>query len=524
MFTSLIIKARQRLLTLSGVDFTCICLPVTSMYLQRLYQQSDVFSMALADYTGQLTSHPPSHKLLNANIHLISRPKRSDQPLQALTVFTDGSGKSHKSVILWWDDQHGRWDSDIETVPGSPQIVELAAVVRVFRRWSIPLNLITDSAYVAGIVERAETSVLRDISHSELFVLLQELIFLLDSRPHPYFVMHVRSHTSLPGFIAEGNRRADMLTLPVQVLPDHIAQAKLSHSFFHQNAGGLKQQFGLTSQQASNIIAVCPDCQRHSFPSRAGGVNPGGLQSLQLWQTDLTHYPEFGKLKYVHSSIDTFSGASFSSCHTGEKARDVRKHLMRAFATLGIPSQIKTDNGPAYVSTATETSLDSWGVIHTTGIPHSPTGQSLIERSHQSLKRLLQQQKGGVGAATPEERLQKALYVFNFLNCSLLDNNPPIVRHFSANTSFETRVKAPVLVRDPETGKIMGPYPLVTWGRGYACVSTDKGPRWIPAKNVCLFRESLPRAPDEPSGDSAQPPDHPPEQLPDLLEGTYGAS
>ena len=188
-----------------------------------------------------------------------------------------------------------------------------------------------------------------------------------------------------------------MLTLPVQVLPDRIAQAKLSHSFFHQNAGGLKRQFGLTSQQASNIIAVCPDCQRHSFPSIAGGVNPRGLQSLQLWQTDVTHYPEFGKLKYVHSSIDTFSGALFSSCHTGEKARDVRKHLMRAFATLGIPSQIKTDNGPAYVSTATKTFLDSWGVIHTTGIPHSPTGQSLIERSRQSLKRLLQQQKGGVG-------------------------------------------------------------------------------------------------------------------------------
>ncbi|NXK29566.1 POK25 protein, partial [Arenaria interpres] len=115
--------------------------------------------------------------------------------------------------------------------------------------------------------------------------------------------------------IAEGNRQADMLTLPVQVLPDRVAQATLSHSFFHQNAGGLKRQFVLTSQQVSNIIAVCPDCQRHSFLLIAGGVNPRGLQSLQLWQTDVTHYPEFGKLKYVHSSIDTFSGALFASCH-----------------------------------------------------------------------------------------------------------------------------------------------------------------------------------------------------------------
>ena len=68
--------------------------------------------------------------------------------------------------------------------------------------------------------------------------------------------------------------------------------------------------------------------------------------------------------------------------------------------------------------------------------------------------------------ALPEERLREALYVFNFVNCSFIDNNPPLARRFTANTSFEARVKAPVLVRDPETGKIMGPYPLVTWGKG----------------------------------------------------------
>lgn len=494
MIALLIIRARRRLLSLSGMDFAVVYLPVVNEYLQWLLQQSEAFDTAIAGYAGQLSCHPPAHKLFNANFHLVPKPKRSNQPLQAFTVFTDGSGKSHKSVILWWDDKKGQWDSDIENIPGSPQIVELAAIVRVFRKWSVPLNIITDSAYVAGIVERAEAAVLRDISHAHLFTLLQELISLLDSRLHPYFIMHVRSHTSLPGFIAEGNRQADLLTLPVQVLPDRVAQAKLSHSFFHQNAGGLKRQFGLTSQQAANIIAVCPDCQKYSFPTVAGGVNPRGLQSLQLWQTDITHYAEFGTLKYVHSSIDTFSGALFSSCHTGEKARDARRHFMRAFATLGIPAHIKTDNGPAYTSTAIKAFLDSWGIIHTTGIPHSPTGQSLIERSHQSLKRLLQQQKGGMGTATPEERVQKALYVFNFLNCSLLDNNPPIVRHFSTNDSLQLQVKPPVLVRDPESGKIRGPYPLITWGRGYACVSTEQGPRWIPARNVRPFREPLPQS------------------------------
>ncbi|NXO61161.1 POK18 protein, partial [Aramus guarauna] len=152
--------------------------------------------------------------------------------------------------------------------------VELAAVVRVFRKWSEPLNIITDSAYVAGIVQRAEAAVLKDVSNPLLFDLLQELIALLDSRLTPYFIMHVRSHTSLPGYIAEGNRQADLLTLTAQILPDLFAQARLSHSFFHQNAGALKRSFNITTQQATEIIATCPDCQRVSFPSVAGGINP----------------------------------------------------------------------------------------------------------------------------------------------------------------------------------------------------------------------------------------------------------
>lgn len=38
-------------------------------------------------------------------------------------------------------------------------MVELAAVVRAIQKWPMPFNLITDSAYVSGIVERAEAAV-----------------------------------------------------------------------------------------------------------------------------------------------------------------------------------------------------------------------------------------------------------------------------------------------------------------------------------------------------------------------------
>lgn len=80
------------------------------------------------------------------------------------------------------------------------------------------------------------------------------------------------------------------------------------------------------------------------------GVNPWGLNSCQLWQTDITHFPSFGRSKHVHVSVDTFSGAVFASAHAGEDTTHTIKHFLLAFATLGVPEQIKTDNEPAYAS------------------------------------------------------------------------------------------------------------------------------------------------------------------------------
>lgn len=126
--------------------------------------------------------------------------------------------------------------------------------------------------------------------------------------------------------------------------------------------------------------------------------------------------------------------------------------------------------------------MPSGGVTCKMGIPHSSVAQAIIEGAHASVKHLLLQQKGGMGHATLAERLQKTLYVFNFLNCSLIDPNSPNARHFGNNSQLEVKQKSPVLIKGPETGKIMGPYPLVTWGRGFACIATENSPRWIPAK------------------------------------------
>ncbi|KFO62158.1 hypothetical protein N302_15654, partial [Corvus brachyrhynchos] len=277
---------------------------------------------------------------------------------------------------------------------GSPQIAELAAVVRVFERFQEPFDLVTNLAYVAGVTARVEHALLKEVANPKLYQLLSKLVYLLSHREQPFHVIYVQSHTDLPGPIAERNRRADALAMPVLTpnVPNTFQQAKLSHQFFHQNAPALIRMFDLHRDQARAIVVTCLSCQSYQVPSLGLGVNPQGLGSCELWQTDVTHIPQFGRLKYVHVSIDTFSGAMFASVHVGEKAKDVTKHFFLAFVTLGVPAEIKMDNGPAYVAKELQEFFSTWGIRHTTGIPHSPTGQSIVKRAHQTIKRVLDQQ------------------------------------------------------------------------------------------------------------------------------------
>ncbi|KFO65121.1 hypothetical protein N302_12555, partial [Corvus brachyrhynchos] len=271
---------------------------------------------------------------------------------------------------------------------GSPQVVELAAVVRAFQLFPEPFNLITDSAYVANIVKRIEGSVLKDVSKDSLYRYLTCLYSILQNRKSQYFVSHIRAHFSLPGFLAEGNARADELTVAVvNTLNNIFEQAKLSHAFFHQNAQALMQMFHLSRDQAKAIISACPDCQRVQPSVSTGAVNLQGLQSLQLWQTDITKYPSFGKFKNIHVSVDTFSGAVFVSIHTGETANHACQHFLQAFASLGVLQEIRTDNGPAYTAKKLADFLMDWEVRHTSGVPYYPTSQAIVERTHHSLKR-----------------------------------------------------------------------------------------------------------------------------------------
>jgi transposase InsO family protein len=68
---------------------------------------------------------------------------------------------------------------------------------------------------------------------------------------------------------------------------------------------------------------------------------------------------------------------------------------MAAFATMGKPQQLKTNNGPAYTSTAFQQFCEAHHIHHTTGIPYNLHGQNIVEYTHAILKIQLKKLKGG---------------------------------------------------------------------------------------------------------------------------------
>lgn len=61
-------------------------------------------------------------------------------------------------------------------------------------------------------------------------------------------------------------------------------------------------------------------------------------------------FSRFLKIKNNDHTIDTYSRFQWASALSSERADSISPHLLETMAAMGIPTQIKTDNVSAYVS------------------------------------------------------------------------------------------------------------------------------------------------------------------------------
>nr|XP_013804870.1 PREDICTED: endogenous retrovirus group K member 11 Pol protein-like [Apteryx mantelli mantelli] len=101
MLSMLIRKGRKRAVELSGKEVHTLFLPLTAEYLEWCQANSLPLQVALEGFLGQISLHPPSHKLFTFCIEttIVQQPLCQTTPVVGQTVFTDGSGKTAMEFI-----------------------------------------------------------------------------------------------------------------------------------------------------------------------------------------------------------------------------------------------------------------------------------------------------------------------------------------------------------------------------------------------------------------------------------------
>ncbi|NXX98620.1 POK19 protein, partial [Centropus bengalensis] len=97
-------------------------------------------------------------------------------------------------------------------------------------------------------------------------------------------------------------------------------------------------------------------------------------------------------------------------------------------------------------------------VKHVTGIPHSPTGQAIVERAHRVLKEYLIKQKEKDNL-DPIQRLNKVLFTINYLCLTEGREEPPVVIHHATVKAGRPQSLPGLMVyyKNPKTGIWEGP-------------------------------------------------------------------
>jgi len=168
----LIRKGRTRLVEMAGQEAEDISIPVKAADLEWWLRHALPIQETLLGYGGRIHSQQPKGKLwqvLKRN-QWLEKSRGQEKPLaKGVTVYTDAGKKLRKAVCVW--QEGGQWchhmiqgqDED------SLQTLELTAVIWALTDWlSEPLNVVTDSLYVAGVVPRVADALLRETVNPRL--------------------------------------------------------------------------------------------------------------------------------------------------------------------------------------------------------------------------------------------------------------------------------------------------------------------------------------------------------------------
>uniref|UniRef100_A0A8C3UXB9 Uncharacterized protein n=1 Tax=Catharus ustulatus TaxID=91951 RepID=A0A8C3UXB9_CATUS len=471
---NLIMKGRKLALSHLGCEPAKIYLPFRKQILSSSVAVSECLALALFGFAGELgyATKPPWAQLLTI-VDTDLPPKVRDRPLPGLTVFTDTSSSTSTAAVVW--QEQNQWQCvKMMDRSLSVQLLEASAVVLACDLFPTDhLNIVTDSMFVAKFCQAMSNP---GVSTSPAALMIEEALY---SRQGTVSVVHVNSHSPIKGFYQIGNNKADAAAKGIWTLEE----ARQLHEALHVGAKALVKRCNIPVTDAKHIVATCPYCQKS--PLWASGVNPRGLKASEIWQTDFTLCQLLKPRAWLAVTVDTYSNMIVATQHAKANSKTTVQHWLTAMAWLGIPKQIKTDNGTNFTSKPVQEFASKWNITLKKGIPYNSTGQAIVERANQTLKTKLEtlaKAEGFTNAIPPPDQprlLATALLALNQFPRGD-QNQASSQKHWAVEA---TKEGPPVSIKN-ELGEWETGWKLVVTGRGYAAVRKDDVIKWCPLKSI----------------------------------------
>ena len=112
-------------------------------------------------------------------------------------------------------------------------------------------SVFADAAYILGTVQVIETAITHDSNDEMLFDMIRHLQPI---RTELVCIIHIRSHSGLPGPLVDSSERANKVVM----FSKTIHEAFSFHQFFYQGARALALTFKIPLQQLKKSLR--PNC------------------------------------------------------------------------------------------------------------------------------------------------------------------------------------------------------------------------------------------------------------------------
>ncbi|KAL6090638.1 hypothetical protein STEG23_006836 [Scotinomys teguina] len=292
--SDLILKGKLRLRQLAGIDPAEIVVPLTKEDIEKLWAESEPWQRACSNFLGEINSKYPKSdriELIKRADWILPRIVR-ETPISGVRTFYTDANKQGKA---------GYKSEDLSKVVQSPynsvQKSELYAILLVLMDFSEPLNIVTDSQYAERVVLHIETAeFIPDESElTSLFIQLQDII---RNRKHPLYITHIRSHTGLPGPLAQVDTGADVTIIAPEFWHPNWPVQEVNVQLL--GIGTLSQ----VKQSARWLECIGPEGQRAKLKPYVANIamNLWGRDLLKQWNTQINIPPASETNQLTHVS------------------------------------------------------------------------------------------------------------------------------------------------------------------------------------------------------------------------------